>query len=336
MKNAPIQVNTSILGLIDGTEIWRPLPAWARFHLETGLAIGRLGETAERRILAIAVPARDYAAVLCAGGAVLAAYERESALDVEEKFCQLSQLPVGAALTLLEGSRSKRGELIGTEFGYTGEPHLRIRTEAGAGGTIEVVPRHRIWRVGVAAPGSVRLPKRQRGRRLQQVNRFAEDVLAPLDPLRFTEPGHVGCLIVGSKTGIEEDAMQSGFATYSHDQNLAPAQGCLNEILRLGGTPGASGAYRTDVLSVYAGGIAESSRMLPIVVFDGAAAYLKWRNRIRSARVIVVLDRTESRFERAVKQLHRDYVRRSQTDLDWEVPCPPSGVEALRFNQKIR
>ena len=161
---AGARVDTSVLGLRGPTEDWQSLPGWARYHLEAGLAIGRLPIGHQRCTLAVVVPTADYAATLCAVGIVLAAYERESSTDAPELFREFSQLPEGTPLTLRVGRRLLTGRLTGVRdrLPSTGEPGLGIQMEnRGSGGLTQWIPRHEISRVGRADRVEVRLPNRQ-------------------------------------------------------------------------------------------------------------------------------------------------------------------------------
>ena len=324
-------VDTSVLGLADEGQGWHPLPDWARYHIEAGLAVGRLETGGVRCVLAIVVPARDYAAVLCAAGVVLAAYERESSLDAARVFGELSALPSGTPLTLREKGRIKRGRLVGTR-----NNRLGVQVEnSEAGGLTQWIPRGQVWRVAQADRETSQLPKRQRGRKVQAVSGFAMHVLDPLDAVRFTEPGKSDCLIVGSRRSIREDVLQPGFATKPRGaRRITP--GTLNDLLRVAGTPGIGDAHRTDVLSAQSLSSLASRAVPTATVFDGAAGYLRWRDRLGSSHAIVILDRTEHRYTEAAQHLHRDYVRRTQDDPLLVLPSPPPGVEILRFSQADR
>ena len=128
-----------------------------------------------------------------------------------------------------------------------------------------------------------------------------------------------------------DEAEHPGFATRAGDARGKPAAGTLNHLLRLRGSGVARGAYRTDVLAAQASRIAASLEGPPHVVFDGASGYLRWRGRFAGSHAVVVLDRTDPRYDEAARQLHLDYVRRSPDGLGFTPPDPPVGVEVLRF-----
>ncbi len=311
------------------------MPDWARYSIEAGLTIGRTGAQ-ERNRLAIIVPVRDYAAAFCAAGVALAVYERESSFDTAERFKALSELSDGAPLTLRDrppGQRIRPGQLVGVRDDLgTGEPGLGVKVRVKGGDMIDWIPRPEIWRVTSDDGSGTTRPKRQRGWRLQEANTFAEDVLHPLDAARFTEPGDVRCLIVGSRRSIEAEVTQPGLATRSRVREGKPARGTLNDLLRLEGIAGVGGAHRTRVIPIHTK--PPSDLQIPsVLVFDGANGYLKWPGRFRAAHTIIVLDRTEPRYADAVKHIHGDYVKRAPGSALPTLPPPPSGIEVLHFSQ---
>ena len=329
------QVDVSVLGLRDPDGDWQPLPDWARYHLEAGLAIGRVQTEGQRCVHAIVVPARDSAAALCASGVVLAAYEQESAASAERRFRELCALPKGSPVTLRDGRDRLKlltGRLTGVKPGYDGARRLLI--EIGdmdsAKGIRHQIPQGDVWRVGVADESETQPQKQKRARVLQAVSSFTEDVLFPLDARRFTAPGNLGCLIVGSRERVSEEAVREGFVTKAGSARTRPAPGSLDELMRLqkGGK-----ASRTTVLPVRASKPPDfGGQPPPVTVFDGANGYLKWRDRLRSAHAVVVLDRTEPRFDEAVAQLQQDYVQRLPAPVPWTPPPAPGSVEALCFS----
>ncbi len=332
------QVDISVLGLRGGGGDWQPLPDWARYVLEVGLGVGRVGDEGPQCIHAIVVPARDFAAAFCAAGAVLAAYERESSASAEIRFQELSALPPGSLVTLRDGRDRRRlltGRFVGVRQAYDGA--LRLRIEIGdldSGGTRHQVPREEVWRVSEVDRKDAQPPKQKRARVLHAINSFTEDVLFPLDARRFTEPGNPGCLVVGSRQRMTDEAVEQGLMTKAANPRSRPPSGVLDDLLSL--EKGGGKASRTAVLPVRSSKPPDfsGSSPPPVTVFDGANGFLKWRDRLRSSHAIVVLDRTEPRFDDAVAQLQRDYVQRSADPTPWTPPPAPGGIEALYFSLK--
>ena len=252
-------------------------------------------------------------------------------------FQALSELPTGAPLTLRDGPRIKRGLLVGVRGARsnTDKPRLGIQVENDKGGGLtQWIPLHDIWRVARGDGDGPALPKRQKGRRIQETSSFTEDVLLPLDPLRFTEPGGLRCLIVGSSRSIEADATQPGLATRSSGKENRAAKGTLNDLLRLKDAPDVGGAWRTRVVSAQSK--PTSNVQIPnAVIFDGAAGYLKWRGRFREASALIVLDRTDPHYKEAAEQIRSDYVRRAPDSASLTLPPPPPGLEVLHFNEAV-
>ena len=331
--SAPTAVDTSVLGLCEGNADWRPLPPWMRFHLEAGLSVARAEANRTRCVLAISAPSRGYAAALCAAGAVLAAYEIESAGNALGWFRELSALPRGTPLTVREGQRIKRGLSVGVRE-RNGVTALGIQLERGrhgarSGGLTLWLPAGQCLRVGIADRETAGLPARQRGKLLQSVNRFAAAVLSPLDARRFTEPGTLACLIFGSRRAVEADALYPGFAVRTADARIT--DGVLNDLMRLRKTAGTGAAWRSSMLPPHASRIPAVAPR--VVIFDGAGGYLNGRRRFPASHAIAVLDRTDPRYADAVAQLQGDYARRAGGGMPRAMPSPPPGVETLHFRQ---
>ena len=65
------------------------------------------------------------------------------------------------------------------------------------------------------------------------------------------------------------------------------------------------------------------------MLFDGSSALLKW-DRIASGAVkIIVLDRTDTRFEEAIELVNTKYVDR-QSDVN-VIPEAPNNIETIVF-----
>ena len=109
--------------------------------------------------------------------------------------------------------------------------------------------------------------------------------------------------------------------------------GTLQDILRIRRLSSTSEAFRSDIFPVRSKGHAmESEEMAPhLVVFDGAVGFLKWRHIWPHCNWVVILDRTEPRFEEAAQIVNEDYFSRVDEEK-LELPdAPPVSVELVSY-----
>ncbi len=71
-----------------------------------------------------------------------------------------------------------------------------------------------------------------------------------------------------------------------------------------------------------------------MTIFDGAVSFLKWRDYWRKSNWIVLLDKTESRFQEAVDLLNQEYIeKRIGESLNENMFSLPEGIEIIAFNE---
>lgn len=326
-------VNTGALGLRDAEGRWRDLPDWARYHFETGIGLGRTPIDGQRCVVAVSVPTRAYAAVLCATGVVLARYEAEYADGADERFRKLSAMEHGAPVNLLNKKNGKwhsvPGRFCGTRTRGGSE---RIRIEYGNSVACEL-PASLIWRVTRSGQAEGGLPQApERSRRLKSVNRFTETILSPQGARQFAGGGGVACLVVGSLRRLVAEAQCEGFAVRGNGPGAKPLPGILEDLVRLRKSSADDGSCRTAIHPPHASPRKDMDGAPRVVIFDGANGYLNLRDRFRSSHAFVVLDRTEPQFEAAVRELQADYdMKRLDGSTIRLLSAPPACVEAHRF-----
>jgi hypothetical protein len=141
-------------------------------------------------------------------------------------------------------------------------------------------------------------------------------------------------VILGNLTRLREEIEATPFSIESPDGEVT--QGTLQDVLAVKGFRGLQGPARATALASSGSG-GNSTVQVPVVVFDGASAYLRWWDAWRDSSWIVVLDRSDAQFELAVDQLNRDFVQRRLNDTTFKgLPPLPPGVEVLAYQERRR
>ncbi len=117
----------------------------------------------------------------------------------------------------------------------------------------------------------------------------------------------------------------------------AGENGYLQEILRIRQFSGANTSYRTQCVS--SANITPEkeigTRTPPIVVFDGAIAYVKLGHKWQSAHQVVLLDRTERQFNDAAELLNQNYTYRLVDGFKFPIHIP-NGIEMMVYRDSIK
>jgi hypothetical protein len=140
------------------------------------------------------------------------------------------------------------------------------------------------------------------------------------------------CVIVGTEGTLREEITATEFGVAAGDRIVAA--GTLQDVLRVRRfSPGAS--YRSDVVSARAH--SQDPHPLPeapVVIFDGAGAFVRWSATANNKNVVAVLDRTEPRFAEAVAEANRRYAAGGSRSVHLSGPgSAPAGVEFVVFEE---
>lgn len=309
--------------------MWTPLPRWARFLIEIGRSAVRAASDDGLLTVALALPTRRFAACLVASGGVISAYEGADAFSLRAHFARVAAAPIDTPLRLTSRSRVFRGRLRGVRSGPT-EPLIGVQVEdARSGGLIRWIPLSLCRDVELAdEDAEFELPQHAKGQALPHMSGFLRTVLAPLDTRGYLLSGEIECAITGSVRTLMAEAQEDVLA--ARREGTAPvAVGNLNDILQIRRL---STAPHTALVPATARRSPRQQRVEPILlVHDGATGYLRSGRPSSTPVMVVVLDRTEPRFDEAVAQLDQDFVRRTDDQaLNLDGGVPP-GVEVLSF-----
>ena len=312
-----------------------PLPDWAEFLLELGEWFHSQQRAGVRRVCAVTLPARDYAAVIVAAGFVCSSASQEMESDAtREHFARMMALPLGAWVTVQTRGRLWKGKIVRHDE-RNGSDYLVVQSQADLGprksGALTDSFCERIAAcVQICDSDCDELPAQPTGRKLPRAGSFLSSVLGIPDPARFIMSSSLQLTIVGPIGRIREEAADDRFGAVRDGGR--PVSGCLQELLRVKSLLNGGEPFRIQVVPHTTRRLAAARQSLEPVVFDGATAFLKCRHLWHRADWMVLLDRTDRHFADAAAQINLDFLSRGP-DADSDAPgkARPPAVEMLYF-----
>lgn len=329
MPSAPV-MHPDLCYRVGSEDSWVGVPSWARTLAELGAAIGRLPPPAGSPVaVAVSVPVRTCAAALVAVGVVLGRLLDEAhRVTSEAHFAMLAGLPDGAPVHWRVRDRVLKGLLRGTAR-HRGCDFIRVQVgSAEGGGRTRWVRKDRVHTIR-RADHAGRLPKNQTGRRVEGASSFAEAWLGE-EASHLVERARLDCAVVGYRAVLERDLCNRQFAIVSAEEHVC--EGCLNDVLRARPIVTSRSGYRAVLRTVKQGvPTSGSGAEPPVAIFDGGLAYLKGRPAVQRLHTVILLDRSEPRFEDATEALRTSMFQGgTEEDVLPELE-PDKGLEIYSF-----
>lgn len=319
--------------LKEGLE-WHPFPAWAAFYFKLGTTVGKIALESGRIVTAVATPIRDFAAALTATGIVLT---RVSAMSVEktadEHFNALCRLGPGTAVTLERDSRQFPG-ILTSIVTLQGERYLRIQMQdQETGGEAHYVPSRECLRITATGFAAGPLPSRVRGRAAIVRRAFLRTIIGADHVRRFTRERRLECTIVGRRSVIASELLKTEISAGAES-----VKGKLCDIVRARELLAAGRPFRSELLAANAKKLTFDERQIPhVAVFDGPQGFIKWSHRYPNSHLIVILDKTEPRFEDAVSLINQNFSSpRNRPYTGLAINDVPNGVDLLAYRSEPR
>lgn len=278
------------LRYLDG-ESASPLPDWARYLIRLGESVGARARTAPPILAVASVPVRAFAAVLTSTGVIVRrALDPGRGLSVEEHFHQVSSKAVGTAVTVTRGELRYRGVFQGTE----GRHFLRVQI-AGEGGGNEtlIIPRHDCHRVQLGSE-PFELKDRKASTKASTPTPFLDDCLDNLSATKLVQRARTDCVLRGHFSLLEPELLEQFFEVH------AGRTGSLSEIVRPKRVMPQGAPHRSIILTLRQSLPAIDTPEPPVLVFDGALSFLRHSKNVIAHNSIVLLDRSEARYDDAV------------------------------------
>jgi hypothetical protein len=292
--------------------------------------------TSPRLIVGVIVPSRSFAAAFSATGVVVSrALLHTGCLVGNEYLDLLCKLPIGARIGYAEGDETVAAVVQGCVWDGK-DRYFRLDVGSGRNETQNRLPVTALSRVRdvfctVAATTETTANLDSRGR---FISGWCQHLLAGRQRSEFILASGIQCVILGNLTQLREEIEATSFNVEGPDGKAT--QGTLQDVLAVTGFGGPQRTARVKVLAS-SGSSGDSTIEVPVVIFDGASGYLRWRDAWQDSNWMVILDRSDSQFELAVDQLSRDFVQRRMHDTTFKgLPPLPPGVEVLVYQERRR
>lgn len=316
---------------------WEPIPAWARTLFDFGSWLANT-RGPQPRVLALVLPTRTFAGPFILTGTVIGAARMSyKSNDPAIHFEILASLPVGTPVTVRDGSRQKRGILLGTEV-REGARRIRVQVEKPPGELTHSLPPSLALRVRPieADLSADQLPKNQKGKALVRHAGFLGCVLGGLDSYEYALHSEAHGLLVGNTRILRHEIFDPRLGAKAANQR-AVYEGKLQDVLRVRQWQATDQHFRSDVLtaSPRGGNGTSAIPVAPLVIFDGAEGFVRLRHHWPDADWVVVLDRTARSFSDGVAALVQDWVKRDDNLPAQGMPVLPVS-EVLAYGRRAR
>ncbi|MBS3968348.1 MAG: hypothetical protein KGZ60_13905 [Truepera sp.] len=311
---------------------WQRIPQWCNGFVALGQTIARRNSDDTRLVVGLAVPTRAYGAAFAAAGYVLARAELPvEQLDCTDHFLRLCNLPPQTPVIYRENDRLLKGTIEGYEQHY-GSAYIVVRVNREH--AKRKVPAFLATNIQISGKRFAKLPKHQTGRVVLDDIPLLRACKVNLAIRDFCLYPRLDATIIGNKKALL-DELNTPLAARTVDDEFC--RGTLQDILRLKERVTDGLGYRTSLRSEQGGNVKPDANETPrLVIFDGAAGFLKWRTMWRESDWIVMLDKTETRFEEAVVTLNQEYVSDRLDSSALQFPDMPIAVDMLAYEEKRR
>ena len=309
------------------------LPEWAYFFMRLGYQLGTISNDNCRVVTGLAVPTRVFACSLVATGVVLARVDNANSTNTMQLHYIRSLKPGTPVYVRTDNNKRHRG-IVERFVEFKGKQYISIRTTQSM---VRSFPIDGYASRITVADRDVNLPKHQQsGYSVEAPGKLLQCCLGEELAEAYILDSSFEALLIGKKSVIEYE-VSGVFLSCKKSDKSAGVTGCLQEILRVRQFSGANKSYRTQcVSSLNITPEKEIGKQVPpIVIFDGAVAYIKLGHKWRSAHQIVLLDRTERQFVDAIELLNQNYAYRLAGVAKLPVKIP-NGIEMMVYKESIK
>lgn len=300
------------------------IPNWGYFFIELGELISQLVADDFRSIIALAVPARNFSSSLISFGNIVRKLQSSQNNDYLKYAEYLKTLPPGTPILLRSEVGKKFKGLLNGYVAFDNTLHFAVQYEQSATRYIKIDESMRIEVLNT----DVNLKKTQKGRTLASETDFCVAILGSKCASLLVTESKLETVIIGPKKSVEAEVTTQEFLTHGGQT------GTLQEILRVREFQNENKSSRSRIISDKARAVTTHSGILdpPLVIFDGAQGFLKWRSYWTASNWVIVLDQTEYQFEAAVEQVKREFhYRKDNCGLEITSLDIPAGIEAMSF-----
>jgi hypothetical protein len=293
-------------------KVWRPLSGWTRALFELGAAVASHSDVDGALLAAGTLPARPYGAVLLGAGAVYARAALGSITPDDARAdadaSRVRAIVPGTSVVYIKDQRRYSATFHGVRV-VAGRAFLQVTMPDKHGATeLHSFPEDEAWRIEEPAVGRPK-PSSVRSQPVLRRRGFLLQALGPSGLSRLCRMFSLECVLVGKRSILRGEAFEFRLGIPLGKRRITTAR--LSDLLRIRTIVGSGQPFASDLVPVSNGrlsGVSNARIVAPrLVVFDGAAGFLKWRHQWPDAHWVVLLDRTDVRCADAagiIKTLH--------------------------------
>ncbi len=304
------------------------LPEWAYFFMRLGQQLAAVPGAGHRFVIGLAIPTRVFAGSLVATGVAFARANAENSA-CETQLQYIRSLEPGTPVYVRIYSRKHRGVIEDFEE-LNGKLYITILTTESLR---RKLPLDRYASKITVADRDISLPKyKQTGHRMENPSEFVQLCLGKELAKGYIHNSSFEALIIGKVSIIQHEVCEIPFIYKARKSRSIT--GYLQEIMRVRQFSGANRSYRIQCVSSSNDTPEKEvgNRELPIVIFDGAVAYIKHGHKWGTAHQIALLDRTERQFADAIELLNQNYAYRSADRFKFPIKIP-NGIEMMIYKE---
>jgi len=309
------------------------LPEWAYFYMNLGILIRKIECSQSRIVASLAVPTRAYSAALIMTGAVISAIAENSTSDEVQVRHILNQSPGTPVHVRRTNGRKLKGIIVDFKE-RNNKKHVVIQTASNEVRWYDL--EEYASRITVSET-EITVPKnQQQGYMLESPSSFLEGLFGTDLAQAHVLESSFEALVVGKTTLLQTEMCEMPFWYLNSKSPSHSRSGFLQDIVRIQQFSGANHAYKAQCISSSSSNSRDSAgnREPPLVIFDGATAFLKHSHLWDKVHQIIILDRTERQFIDAVEAVNQRHAYRLHDVQDLQIRIP-AGIELMLFAEQF-
>lgn len=333
------------LDYFDDEEL-RRIPNWATYYYALGQLASSFTKEEVRYVVGVAVPTRAFCAPLVALGAVAGEADGRVHKSQQKHFDELLKLRPGTAVTIQVKGRAIKARI--EERNGQSDDFVFVETKQGQ---VQYVPIQNCHSVKLSTHKEA-VRKRPVGQRVNDNSSFSKHFFSE----EGANHGAIGssnlCAVVGNRTQLAREFREQKFLARA-DSNDDADEGTLQDVVRVKSLGKESEQFLSEIFNPSQNPVIEKVQPVaevfsqpdsafltefPVVIFDGCLPFLQQHHHWGSQNTVVILDRTDRKFDDAIDEFNRQFVRRI---VDGDIlesleflPEAPPGVELQLFKEK--
>lgn len=306
------------------------LPKWAYFFMSVGQQVAAMPKNGSRLVLALTLPTRAFAATLVATGIVFTKATSSNDTD-REQIQRILSLKRGDFVYVRKNKRKIKGVVDRIEEDC-GEMYIFVKTS-----TLEIsgFPVEMYASRITVIDKEPKLPKyQQTGYDLEKPNEFMSVFFGEKLAQDYILDTSFDVLILGKKSDICYELCNFSLIS-SGSGKSSQESGLLQDIVRVRQFFREGKSHKAEVMSVSDEDNFYDIPSSPIIIFDGAIAYIRHSHKWHKNHYIVLLDRTDRHFSDAVELLNQNYMHRLNNQLEFSMNIP-NGIELMIYEERCK